>query len=97
MESALIGSQTFLNFNFNCVNEGFNVKSSLNVNSKARIGFLGYRKDDFLHNYYLRIGFGTGGKFAESTTCGIEDRIVNNVKLGVNEESIKAIGYILVQ
>ena len=86
----LIGSQASLQHN--CNKEGFNAAGSDLRYSKARIGFLG-NNENHCDTCDSRIGFGTGGKYDDSNTCGNEatwDPDKGN-------KHIKAIGYILVQ
>ena len=86
----LIGSQASLQLN--CNKEGFNAVGS-NLFSKARIGIIGNDGSDGCDSCNSRIGFGTGGKYDDSNTCGNEATWVpdNGAK------HIKAMGYILVQ
>ena len=86
----LIGSRASLQTN--CNKEGFNVLSTNSNHSKARIGIVGneYNNCDKTDS---RIGFGTGGLFDDSNTCG------NEATYGGDngDQRIKAMGYILVQ
>ena len=85
----LIGSQASLQ---TCCNkEGFNAVVR-RLFSKARIGILGNSQ----HHCFTcdsRIGFGTGGYFDDSNTCGNE--ATHSPDNG--NKHIKAMGYILVQ
>ena len=86
----LIGSQASLQLN--CNKEGFNAVSADSGHSKARIGILGNN----VNNCGLcdsRIGFGTGGVYDDSNTCGNEASISSDN----GDKHIKAMGYILVQ
>jgi len=86
----LIGSQASLQHN--CNKEGFNVVCTYNSHSKARIGILGNNQYDY-GSCESRIGFGTGGFYDDSNTCGNEaTRSSDN-----GDKNIKATGYILVQ
>ena len=86
----LIGPQASLQFN--CNKEGFNAVGSSEYNSKARIGIISNQQNDCLSSD-SRIGFGTGGKYDNSNTCGNEaTRSPDN-----GDKHIKAMGYILVQ
>ena len=85
---SLIGSNASLQRN--CKKEGFNAKCTLSGRSKTRIGILGNDQTD-CHECNSRLGFGSGGNYDETNTCGNLD----------NHEgkrlSIKTMGYILVQ
>ena len=85
----LTGSQGSLQTN--CSKEGFNTVSRVNNFSKARVGIIGNEKGDC--DYCdSRIGFGTGGKYDDSNTCGNEA-----VFGGDNgDKHVKAMGFILV-
>ncbi|XP_020608309.1 uncharacterized skeletal organic matrix protein 5-like [Orbicella faveolata] len=86
----LIGPQASLQFN--CNKEGFNAVGSSEYNSKARIGIISNQQNDCLSSD-SRIGFGTGGKYDNSNTCGNEaTRSPDN---GIRH--IRAMGYIIVQ
>ena len=63
----LIGSQASLQTN--CNMEGFNARCHFRSDSKARIGILGNQQDD-CDSCNSRIGFGTGGYWDDSNTCG---------------------------
>jgi len=52
-----------------CNKEGFNAAGIKTGWCKARIGFLGNNEND-CKVPDSRIGFGTGGKFDDSNTCG---------------------------
>ena len=85
---SLIGSNASLQRN--CKKEGFNAQCTLSGRSKTRIGILGNDQTD-CHECNSRLGFGSGGNYDETNTCGNLD----------NHEgkrlSIKTMGYILVQ
>ena len=85
---SLIGSNASLQWN--CKKEGFNAKCTLSGRSKTRIGILGNDQTD-CYECNSRLGFGSGGNYDETNTCGNLD----------NHEgkrlSIKTMGYILVQ
>jgi len=87
----LIGSQASLQYN--CNMEGFNVVGAARQWSRARIGILGNNEND-CGNCDSRIGFGTGGKHDNSSTCGNE--ALNN-PADNGERHIKAMGFILIQ
>ncbi|KAL9988095.1 hypothetical protein ACROYT_G002498 [Oculina patagonica] len=63
----LIGSEASLQLN--CNKEGFNAVGTDDIYSKARIGLIGNLQND-CRTCDSRIGFGTGGKFDDSNTCG---------------------------
>ncbi len=85
----LIGSQSSLQVN--CNKEGFNVVSNNQQYAKARVGIVG-NNEDSCHSGDSRIGFGTGGYFDDSNTCGNEAR-----HQGDNgNKHIKTMGYILI-
>ena len=92
---SLIGSEASMQFN--CNKEGFNANSDKQYfgrdQAKARIGILGNNEND-CDQCDSRIGFGTGGLYDDSNTCGNEANIypVDN-----DYKHIKAMGYILVQ
>jgi len=86
----LIGSQASLQYN--CNKEGFNVVSTSNSYSKARIGILGNNEND-CRSCDSRIGFGTGGYPDDSNTCGNE--ALHSTDNG--DKHVKTMGYILVQ
>ncbi|XP_078352410.1 uncharacterized protein LOC144637140 [Oculina patagonica] len=86
----LIGSQASLQTY--CNKEGFNAVGTDYLYSKARIGLVGNNQND-CGSCDSRIGFGTGGKYEDSNTCGNEaTRTTDN-----GDKHIKAMGYILVQ
>ena len=87
---SLIGSQASLQTN--CNKEGFNAMCSHTSHSKARIGILG-NNQRICSSCDSRIGFGAGGKFDESNTCGNEATYSPDN----GHKHIKAMGYILVQ
>ena len=86
----LIGSQASLQRNCNI--EGFNVVGSSGRHSKARIGILGNEQNN-CDSCDSRIGFGTGGLFDDSNTCG--NQATHSPDNG--NKHLKAMGYILVQ
>ena len=88
----LVGPQASLQAN--CNKEGFNVVSGNQGYSKARIGFLGNNEND-CGNCDSRIGFGTGGLFDDTNTCGNE--AARWVLADNGAKHIKAMGYIFVQ
>ena len=65
-----------------CNREGFNILSDDNSMGKARIGIIGNNDNDCV-TCDTRIGFGTGGRHNDASTCG--------------DQNQTAIGYILVQ
>ena len=86
----LIGSEASLQLNCNI--EGFNARGTQMSFSKARIGFVSNQEND-CHTCDSRIGFGTGGNFDDSNTCGNQaTHLADN-----GDKHIKAMGYILVQ
>ena len=86
----LIGSQGSLQLN--CNKEGFNAVGTNSLHSKARIGFVSNQEND-CNSCDSRIGFGTGGYFDDSNTCG--NQATHSPDNG--NKHIKAMGYILVQ
>ena len=86
----LIGSEASLQLN--CNREGFNARSNSMLFSKARIGFVSNQENE-CQSCDSRIGFGTGGNFDDSNTCGNE--ATHSPDNG--DKHIKAMGYILVQ
>jgi len=86
----LIGLQASLQRN--CNKEGFNAVGSNSDMSKARIGIVG-NQQNHCNSCDSRIGFGTGGNFDDSNTCGNE--ATHSPDNG--NKHIKAMGYILVQ
>ena len=87
---ALLGFQGSLQLN--CNKEGFNAVSDNYSYSKARIGFIG-NNENHCDSCDSRIGFGTGGNFDDTNTCGNEAQYsVDN-----GDKHIKTMGYILVQ
>jgi len=86
----LIGSQASLQPN--CNKEGFNAVGANSGNSKARIGITNNQEDD-CNSCDSRIGFGTGGLYDDSNTCGNEATFYPDN----GDKHIKAMGYILVQ
>ena len=83
---ALIGPEASLQRT--CFEEGFNVQRGSSSYSKARIGIVGGQK---CSSYYMtsRVGFGTGGRPDDSSSCGYEDQR--------GGKHLKAMGYIFVQ
>ena len=86
----LIGSEASLQSD--CNKEGFNVLGNKSHHSKARIGIASNNQDDCL-SCDSRIGFGTGGQFDDSNTCGNE---ASSYSPDNGAKHIKARGYILV-
>ena len=86
----LIGSQASLQAN--CNKEGFNVLCDSSNPSKARIGIVANNEND-CRSCDSRIGFGTGGDYDDSNTCGNEATYYAEN----GDRHIKAMGYILVQ
>ena len=86
----LIASQASLQLH--CNKEGFNVLIGSKQQSKARIGIVGNNEND-CRSCDSTIGFGTGGDYDDSNTCGNE--ATYNADNG--DQHIKAMGYILVQ
>ena len=86
----LIGSQGSLQNN--CNKEGFNAVGTNSLHSKARIGFVSNQEND-CNSCDSRIGFGTGGYFDDSNTCG--NQATHSPDNG--DKHIKAMCYILVQ
>ena len=87
----LIGSEASLQRR--CNKEGFNAADGNYANSaKARIGILGNEQND-CNSCDSSIGFGTGGRPDDSSTCG------NGASAsGDNgDKQIRALGYVLVQ
>ena len=87
----LIGSQASLQLN--CNKEGFNTRAGSSIHSKARIGFICNQEND-CSTCDSRIGFGTGGRPDNSSTCGNE---ASNHNPDNKVKHIRAMGYILVQ
>jgi len=90
MWKMLIGSQASLQLN--CNKEGFNAVDDAISYSKARIGIISNNGND-CRLCDSRIGFGTGGNYDDSNTCGNE--ATHHPDNG--DKHIKAMGYILVQ
>ncbi|XP_066025908.1 uncharacterized protein [Pocillopora verrucosa] len=86
----LIGSQASLQPK--CSKEGFNAVGDRPSFSKARIGITANQQND-CSSCNSRIGFGTGGLYDDSNTCGNEATYSPDN----GNKHIKAIGYILVQ
>ena len=84
---SLIGSEGSLQLN--CNKEGFNAVGNKSAASKARIGI----SQNDCNSCDSRIGFGTGGLYDDSNTCGNE--AIEYPDNG--DKHIKGIGYILVQ
>ena len=80
----LIGPEASLHTG--CTKAGFNVHQN-SYAARTRIGIVGGEK--YCTSSYSRIGFGSGGYPDDTNTCGNEAREGKN--------SIRAIGYILVQ
>ena len=85
----LVGSQASLQFN--CNKEGFNVITD-SYRAKSRIGIFCNQEND-CSSPDSRIGFGTGGYPDDFNTCGNAAAFWPDN----GDESIKAVGYILVQ
>ena len=77
---SLMGSYAYLEAN--CNREGFNILSDDTTLGKARIGIIANNENDCA-TCDTRMGFGTGGRHNDASTCGNQDQT--------------AIGYILVQ
>ena len=88
----LIGPRPQASLQRNCNKEGFNAVGDKNDHSKARIGIIGNNQED-CSSSDSRIGFGTGGKFDDTNTCGNE--ATHEPDNG--EKHIKTMGYILVK
>ena len=75
-----------------CNTQGFNAVGTNTDMAKARIGIIANQEND-CNSCDSRIGFGTGGLFDDSNTCG------NEATYGPDngEQSIKAMAYIFVQ
>ena len=86
----LIGSQGSLQNN--CNKEGFNAVGTNSLFSKARIGLIS-NQENHCTSCDSRIGFGTGGYFDDSNTCG--NQATHSPDNG--DKHIKAMCYILVQ
>ena len=86
----LIGSQASLQPK--CSKEGFNAVGDSPSYSKARIGITANQQND-CSSCNSRIGFGTGGRYDDSNTCGNEATYSPDN----GNKHIKAMGYILVQ
>ena len=86
----LIGSAASLQLN--CNMEGFNNIGKETFRSRARIGILGNEQNDCV-SPDSRIGFGTGGLYDDSNTCGNEATCSPDN----GNQHIKTMGYILVQ
>ena len=88
---SLIGSGVSLQKN--CNKEGFNADGAGGYDhSRVRIGILG-NNENHCDLCDSRIGFGTGGKYDNSNTCGNEA----TYEADNGNKHIKAMGYILVQ
>ena len=87
---SLIGSEASLQLN--CNKEGFNAVGGDSAQSKARIGIIGNEQNDCGY-CDSRVGFGTGGRYDNSNTCG------NQAKFDADNgnKRIKGICYILVK
>ena len=77
---SLMGSYAYLLST--CNREGFNILSDDTSMGKARIGIIANNENDCV-TCDSRIGFGTGGRHNDASTCG--------------NQAQTAIGYILVQ
>ena len=86
----LIGAEGSLQLN--CSKEGFNAVGTRSHYSKARIGYIA-NNENHCNSCNSRIGFGTGGRPNNSTTCG--NAATHSLDNG--DRNIKAMGYILVQ
>lgn len=86
----LIGAQASLQAN--CNREGFNAQADNAASAKARIGIVANQEDECI-SCDSRIGFGTGGNWDNSNTCGNEAAWSSDN----GDKKIKAFGYILVQ
>lgn len=86
----LIGAEASLQTN--CNQEGFNSIGGCKQCAKARIGIIGNQENDCL-SCDSRIGFGTGGSFDDSNTCGNEATFSPDN----GDKHIKDMGLILVQ
>ena len=86
----LIGAQGSLQLH--CNKEGFNAVGTSSYRSKARIGYIANQENDCA-SCDSRIGFGTGGRPNNSSTCG--NAALHSSDNG--DRNIKAMGYILVQ
>ena len=75
----------------NCNKEGFNAKSDRLPFAKARIGIVS-NNENHCSNGDSRIGFGTGGEWDDTNTCGNEASFDPDN----GDKHIKAMGYILV-
>ena len=87
---SLIGPQASLQKY--CNKEGFNAICSDKTHSKARIGITNNELNDCVL-CDSRIGFGTGGRFDDTNTCGNEATWSPDN----GHKRIKTMGYILVQ
>ncbi|XP_078351789.1 putative skeletal organic matrix protein 5 [Oculina patagonica] len=76
----------------NCNMEGFNAANENIDYAKARIGYIANEQNECIYGD-SRIGFGTGGKWDDSNTCGNEACCSSDN----GDKHIKAMGYILVQ
>ena len=88
----LIGSQASLQSK--CNKEGFNVLFGSKQQSKARIGIVANNEErESCESCDFRMGFGTGGNYDDSNTCGNEATYYADN----GNQHIKAMGYILIQ
>nr|XP_058943699.1 uncharacterized skeletal organic matrix protein 5-like [Pocillopora verrucosa] len=87
---SLVGPRASLQLN--CNKEGFNAVGDSPSFSKARIGITANQQND-CSSCNSRIGFGTGGRYDDSNTCG--NQATHSPDNG--NKHIKAMGYILVQ
>ena len=72
--------------------EGFNAVGTNSDMAKARIGIVANQEND-CNSCDSRIGFGTGGNFDDSNTCGNEATYSSDN----GDKHIEAMGFILVQ
>ena len=86
----LIGSEVSLQIY--CNKEGFNSIGNDPLHSKARIGVIGNNEND-CNSCDSRIGFGTGGYYDDTNTCGNEATFFPDN----DDKHIKTMGYILIQ
>ena len=68
---SLMGLYGFLQLN--CNREGFNILSDDTSMGKARIGIIANNENDCVSSD-SRIGFGTGGRHNDASTCGNQDQ-----------------------
>ena len=87
---SLIGPEASLQAH--CNMEGFNAVGTNSDMAKARIGIVANQEND-CNSCDSRIGFGTGGNFDDSNTCGNEATYSSDN----GDKHIEAMGFILVQ